>query len=622
MQNVHKKRILAMVFLASMTFMLASPLFVDAQTTLPGSFYTGPFMDKLVIKVIEGDDQQVLALLNEEVECLGEFLNTDYLPEVEADDDVDIFQATRNGFGHITINCGKYPMNYTAFRRAMAFAIDKYAISNEILDGFSYPMDSPCPRPNPYSIEDELEYHYYESQPEIGNATLEAAGFVDTDGDGWREGPNGPFDPIVVFGHGGSPVAMGVAQEGARALRSMGIHAEAQGTDFYEYIENLNNHLMEWDMIFFAYEWTSFLIHNFFAYNFGGDYVDDYGLNPQNWVNETYDALIPDLLYSTDYDKIVETYAAMQEILVYESPMIVAYNNIYLSPFRTNKWEGYIMDTSFYATGPWTHRKVHLKESEGGPYGGTFRQCGSLEPDSFNTMITDSAYSEDIIREMYAQLYTFNEKSEPIPEIAYEYTSETHADNPEVPEGNTRFTFHLYQNATWADGEPLTAEDFAFTYNYFLESYEFGNPSATPILDMTAAYAPTPYTLVIEFSTESFWHFYDVAFTDAYPKHAWLEAGVDPEDWQAWDPVFGDEEENPQLESGAFVMGQHVPGEFTELLSNEHYIFYADRPEETTTTTSEETTTTTADYTMAIVAGAVGAAVVILVGGYLVMRQK
>jgi ABC-type transport system substrate-binding protein len=619
-----------MVFLASMTFMLASPIFVEAQTALPGTMYMGPFMDKLVIKVIEGDDQQVLALLNEEIECLGEFLNTDYLQEVEEDEDIAIYQATRNGFGHITINCAKYPMNYTAFRRAMAFAMDKYAISNEILDGFSYPMDSPCPRPNPYSIEDELDYHYYEAEPEIGNATLEAAGFIDSDNDGWREGPGpgGPgsveLDTIVVFAHATSTAAMGVAQEGARALRSMGIPAEAQGTDFYEYIENLNNHLMEWDMIFFAYEWTSFLIHGFFAYNFGGDYVDDYGLNPQNWVNETYDALIPDLLYSTDYDEIVETYAKMQEILVYECPMIVAYNNIYLSPYRTNKWEGYITDTSFYATGPWTHRRVHLKESEGGPYGGTFRQCASLEPDSFNTMITDSAYSEDIIREMYATLYTFDETSAPIPYIAYDYDSETHADNPDIPEGNTKFTFYLYDNATWADGEPLTADDFAFTYNYFLESYEYGNPSGVDILDMTAAYAQTPTKLVIQFSTESFWHFYDVAFTQAKPKHAWLEAGIGPEDWQTWDPVFGDPEEHPQVESGPFKMGQHVPGEFTELLANEEFIFYAERPEETTptTTTTEKTTETTYDPTMAIVAGAVGAAVVILVGGYLVMRQK
>ena len=44
-----------------------------------------------------------------------------------------------------------------------------------------------------------------------------------------------------------------------------------------------------------------------------------------------------------------------------------------------------------------------------------------------------------------------------------------------------------------------------------------------------------------------------------------------------------------------------------------------------TTTTTPPTTTATGtgpDYTLAIVAGAVGAAVVILVGGFVLLRQK
>ncbi|MCK4961751.1 MAG: hypothetical protein KAS19_04660, partial [Anaerolineales bacterium] len=137
------------------------------------------------------------------------------------------------------------------------------------------------------------------------------------------------------------------------------------------------------------------------------------------------------------------------------------------------------------------------------------------------------------------------------------------------------------------------------------------------LLAMSAAYAPSTYTVVVEFNTESYWHLHNVAFNPVFPKHIMQEIVI--EDWAEWSP-------NPPVEemvtSGPFNVSEYVAGEFIELTYNPNYFFGPDRSTETTTTTTTTTTEVPPDFTMAIVAGAVGAAVVILVGGYVLMRQK
>ncbi|MHA2214023.1 MAG: hypothetical protein ACW992_12755, partial [Candidatus Thorarchaeota archaeon] len=89
-------------------------------------------------------------------------------------------------------------------------------------------------------------------------------------------------------------------------------------------------------------------------------------------------------------------------------------------------------------------------------------------------------------------------------------------------------------------------------------------------------------------------------------------------EWNLWQP---DPLVDEYITSGPFYVSDRVEGEFTELTYNPDFVFAPDR----TVPTTETTTTTpppTADFTMAIVAGAVGAAVVILVGGYVLMRQR
>ena len=611
MASTRAKRIIAVTLVATFMLMAFSPIFAAAQA-VPGHAKTGPYIDKLRFDVITSDDLQVLALQNNEIDVIDSFLDPSFIPALEVAENIQLTNVLRNGYGFVTINTDRYPLNYTAVRRAIAFSLDKNAISSEIFEGFSGSQDSPVPKQNGWSIEGQLPYTYYEQDIETGKALLEDAGFYYPLGEDFLVGPNGPFDQIVVECASSSPIAIEVGTFIAAAMNDLGIDATSIPTDFYEYLGRLNNHL-DYDMCFLAWEFGSSDV-DFLGKEWASWNADEPFLNFPNFRNVTYDGYIDDLLHSTDYQTVYDAAIALQEIWVYECPYIICYQNIKYHAWRDDKFEGQVNDWADGVPGSWTNKKVHLKADQGGPFGGTFRWSNSLDLDTFNLLGASSAYTIQVLTEVYDAMMTLDDSGLDMLWLAESYLAETHADNDAVPEGHTRFTFQLLQNATWTDGTQLTAEDVAFSLNFLRDAP--GNRYRPDLLEMSAAYAPSTYTVVVEFNTESYWHLHGVAFKPIFPKHIMQEIVI--EDWAEWSP-------NPPVEefvtSGPFYITEYVAGEFIELEYNPDYFFGPDRTVETTTTTTT-TTEVPVDFTMAIVAGAVGAAVVILVGGYVLMRQK
>jgi ABC-type transport system substrate-binding protein len=610
MATTRTKRTIAITLAAVFTFMAISPIFATAQA-LPGHANSTVFIDKLRFDVITSDDLQVLALQNDEIDIIGDFLDASFIPALETAENIELSSVLRNGYGFVTINTAKYPMNYTAFRRALAFSLDKNAISSEIFEGYSGSQDSPIPKQNGWSIEGQLPYTYYEQDIETGAQLLLDAGFYIPPGEDFMVGPNGPFEQILVECASSSPVAIEVGAFIAAALTDLQVDATSEPTDFYEYLGRLNNHL-DYDMCFLA--WEPILDADFLAKEWGPGTWNTPLQNFPNWRNATFDSYADDLLHSLDYQTVYDAAIAMQEVWVYESPMIICYQNIKYHAYRTDRFEGHVNDWADGTPGSKTHHKVHLKADQGGPFGGTFRTSNALDLDTFNLLGASSSYTVRVLDELYDAMMILDKDANDKMWLAESYLAETHADNDAVPDGHTRFTFNLHQNATWTDGTQLTAEDVAFSLNFLRDAP--GNRYRADLLELSAAYAPSTYTVIAEFNTESFWHLHGVAFKPIFPKHIMQDIVI--EDWAEWSP-------NPPVEefvtSGPFVITEYVAGEFVELDYNPDYFMAPDRTVVTTTTTTT-TTEPQPDLTMAIVAGAVGAAVVILVGGYVLMRQK
>lgn len=605
-----KNAIMGGITIAVLVLMALSPMFASAQTNALDGLKTGPFLDKVVYSVLTQDDQQVIALQDNEIDLIGDMVDPSFLETLNQAENIEVVNVLRNGYGYLTINTGKYPYNITAFRRALAFALDKEAISDDVWDGLSVPQDSVVAQVNPFSIEGQLPYTYYEANIPLGNQLLDDAGFLDIDDDGFREAPDGSDFDVLVECSSSSNIAIQVGEIAEAALTAMSINANSVSTDFYEYLNRLNYH-GDFDIVFLGVSYNNFDV-NWLAYNYWSEYADEPFWNSPAFKNETYDSWRDQLLHATEYDEVYEAAIEMQKIWVYECPEIVCYENILLSAYRSDKFEGWVNSPIDGVPGFWTNYKVRVRESLGGPFGGTLRWSNPLDIDSFNFMVSTSAYTANVLNSVYDSLIQPGPDGLDVLWLAESYTIETHDDNPAIPDGYSRFTFNILQNVTWSDGLPLTAEDVVFTMNYFRDGKS--NPQGSNLNEMTAAYAPTTYTAVIEFGTESYWHLHSIGFNSIIPKHVFESIGAD--NWNTWNP---DPPREPMVTSGPFNVSEYIAGEFTELVYNPNYFFGPDRSLISPTTSSEAQGP---DFTLAIVAGAIGAAVVILVGGYVLMRNR
>ncbi len=246
--SVHTTALLIITVLLVVSF---SGVHVASGYAESYSLITGPYIDEVIFKVIVAPDQTVLALQTGEIEMDTGFIHPNYLPQLDTDPNIDIYRAIRNGYGHITINCRKYPLNISGLRRAFAFAFNKTRVTSEMFDGFSIEHDSLVPQPYSWCAEDQFDYHYYTAQPDIGNQILDDLNFTIDAETGFRLAPDGtPFEIVIEYGSA-YQIGVDTAQIGVEALDSLHINARNSVETYNYYISRMNYH-GAFDMVFFA----------------------------------------------------------------------------------------------------------------------------------------------------------------------------------------------------------------------------------------------------------------------------------------------------------------------------------------------------------------------------------
>ncbi|MFX1485087.1 MAG: ABC transporter substrate-binding protein, partial [Promethearchaeota archaeon] len=405
-----RKQCCAALTVIMILFMAGSPALSIASVDFPSDLNVGPFVDKVIYKMI---GEQILALQSGEIDFMTNYVRPQELPTLDEDPDISICRALRNGYGQITINCGKYPLNLSEFRKAFAFAFDKTRVTSEIWDGFSQDHDSMVSYTNSWCIEDDLPYHYYTAQVEIGNQILNDSGFTIDPATNHRLAPNGAhFNVVIEFSSSSMDVAGGCCQIAVDALESLHIKAETRVGGFQEIRARLANH-GDYDMVFYGTNFETDDV-DWLAYEFGSEYADLPYMNPTNFANDTFDSWCEQLLHSTSYEEVYEAAAAMQLILHENVPRVVAYENVEIEAYRTDEFTGKVPDLGRWIGSQWTLRKIHRID---GTTEGEFN-IGFKNPDTFNIFLERVAYAEDILINLFPTLYSKAPDISPWPYLA------------------------------------------------------------------------------------------------------------------------------------------------------------------------------------------------------------
>jgi len=88
-------------------------------------------------------------------------------------------------------------------------------------------------------------------------------------------------------------------------------------------------------------------------------------------------------------------------------------------------------------------------------------------PDNLNPFLGQESTSYEIYHLNYDLLFGFAQDLSPTPELAAELPT---SENGGFSADGKTVTVKLRKNVTWQDGQPFTASDVAFTYNYIIEN--------------------------------------------------------------------------------------------------------------------------------------------------------
>lgn len=124
---------------------------------------------------------------------------------------------------------------------------------------------------------------------------------------------------------------------------------------------------------------------------------------------------------------------------------------------------------------------------------GVLRLGEDEEPDSLNLMYGHSFATDMVVGMLYSFLLRYDAQGNFIPDLA---TAVPTIANGGISRDGKRIVVHLRRSAAWADGTPLTAADWLFTYHAVM------NPNNAVKTRygwdaIASASAPDPYTIVI-----------------------------------------------------------------------------------------------------------------------------
>jgi peptide/nickel transport system substrate-binding protein len=223
-----------------------------------------PYLDEIIILVVPNIDVSLLKFQEGEADYYG-LRGSDY-PILKPQEKVKGFTIYRVGpaFGTSWISFNQNPGKNSQtgkpyvdpkklrwftnlnFRQAVAYALDRQAMIDLVMNGLGYPQDS--------SMSPSAGFFYnpnvkkYEYDPERSKRILTEAGFVDRNGDGYVEDPEGNKVEFNLFTNAENTVRVKLADIIRKDLEAVGLEVHFTSLEFNNLVDKLGS-TFDWDCI-------------------------------------------------------------------------------------------------------------------------------------------------------------------------------------------------------------------------------------------------------------------------------------------------------------------------------------------------------------------------------------
>jgi peptide/nickel transport system substrate-binding protein len=219
--------------------MTKNDLYWGKEFVTPNGYRTfPPNIDLMHFVVIYDIDAAIAALQSGAVDYIAWAVTPDRVPALETDPAVGIEYMADNGYFYLGFNEKLDPFGSLSFRQAVAQLVDKETIVDEFMGGIGV-VGTTCLSPYWGEWHNEAVAGYEYDDPTDDSSTvpetlLDSAGFVDVDGDGWRDLPDGtPTGTLTILTPPETydPIRYDTGQMIAASMRAAGLNAESIGLD-------------------------------------------------------------------------------------------------------------------------------------------------------------------------------------------------------------------------------------------------------------------------------------------------------------------------------------------------------------------------------------------------------
>jgi peptide/nickel transport system substrate-binding protein len=289
--------------------------------------HEGPaFLDSITYRFIPEDSTRVTALETGEVHFI-DFTPPQQVDRLEADGRFKVDLLYVPGLPQIMqINVDKEPTSELAVRQAIQHAINHQAIVDVVWFGKANPAYGVLASTTPGYWEGVADVYPYD--PERARQILEEAGWVDSDGDGVREKDGQRLELLYVTNTSQVPTAEVVQAMLAEVGIALTVEALSSQASLAKYQEN-QHHIGRLGEITNDPSAMCFPIH---SENITGGTQG----NRSRYSNPEVDALCDEAARETDWERRVELYEELQQIVADEAIIIGGFEQVLINTYTVD----------------------------------------------------------------------------------------------------------------------------------------------------------------------------------------------------------------------------------------------------------------------------------------------
>ncbi len=268
----------------------------------PNYFENGrPYLDAVVFRMISNDNARVNALRSGGVDMI-EFVPWKDIDSLKRQPGIEV-QTAGGAFMNLWVNTSKRPLDHPKVRRALAFAIDREAVSKAAFFGYGAPlMGPPTPADSPYYREDLA--HHFSHDPKKARALLAEAGY-----------PNGFDVDLIVYQ--GLSIYTTTAQIVQANLKEVGVNARIKLMEWANVVESKDKG--QYDLMVYGVN-IKLPDPDVYAYYFGAG--STYWAKPIGFSDAVVERLLEKGRSLADVNERKEVYGKLQERILELSPWI------------------------------------------------------------------------------------------------------------------------------------------------------------------------------------------------------------------------------------------------------------------------------------------------------------